>query len=207
MEFIEEKVMAFSKLANRALAGTIGLLLVFSVVAEAQPPGRQPTRRVEGQRRDAPQPEGASDRRRQREIPRRTEERTPLIDLRTGTFDLRREIFRQGPRRSPRRVTSRWRLGVWTDNAPAGLRIREVSRYSPGWRFGLEEGDYLMDIMGYPVGFYEGAYYPLADTLNQVTPPDGWINVLVWNKRTNSEETMWMQAEPRAGFGAGESSE
>jgi hypothetical protein len=96
---------------------------------------------------------------------------------------------------------------VWTDNAPSGLRIREVSRYSPAWRFGLEEGDYLMDIMGYPVGFYEGAYYPLSETLNQVTPRDGWINILVWNKRTNAEETMWMQAEPRVGFGASEAGE
>jgi len=198
--------MNLSTLANRKVAGTVGLLLVFSFVAEAQPPARQPTRRVDRDR-DGLAPEGARDRRPQREIPRRTDERTPRIDLRTGTFDMRREIFRRAPRRSPRRIASRWRLGVWTDNAPSGLRIREVSRYSPAWRFGLEEGDYLMDIMGYPVGFYQGAYYPLAETLNQVTPPDGWINILVWNKRTNAEETMWMQAEPRAGFAADESSE
>jgi hypothetical protein len=179
---------------------------VFTFAVEAQQPDRRPTRRVEERRDDSPE-EASRDRRPQREIPRRTESRTPNIDLRTGTFDLRREIFRRPPRRSPRRVASRWRLGVWTDNAPAGLRIREVSRYSPAWRFGLEEGDYLMDIMGYPVGFYEGAYYPLAATLNQVTPPDGWINILVWNKRSNAEETMWMQAEPRVGFAEGESSE
>jgi hypothetical protein len=198
--------MKLSKLANRAALGTIGFLLVFAFIAEAQIPGRERTRRVEGERGESRE-EGRRDRRPQREIPHRTEARTPTIDLRTGTFELRREIFRGPPRRSPRRIASRWRLGVWTDNAPAGLRIREVSRYSPGWRFGLEEGDYLMDIMGYPVGFYQGAYYPLSETLNQVTPPDGWINILVWNKRTNAEETMWMQAEPRVGFGAGESSE
>ena len=168
----------------------------------AQIPGRERTRRVEGERdeSDGSREERRRDRRPHREVPRRTESRTPNIDLRTGTFELRREIFRGPPRRSLRRIASRWRLGVWTDNAPAGLRIREVSRYSPGWRFGLEEGDYLMDIMGYPVGFYEGAYYPLAETLNQVTPPDGWINILVWNKRTNAEETMWMQAEPARRF-------
>jgi hypothetical protein len=194
----------------------MGFVLVFTFIAEAQPPDRRPTRRVEGRRvegrgdegrRDDSPEDGARDRRPQREIPSRTESRTPLIDLRTGTFDLRREIFRRPPRRSPRRIASRWRLGLWTDNAPAGLRIREVSRYSPAWRFGLEEGDYLMDVMGYPVGFYDGTYYPLAETLNQVTPPDGWINILVWNKRTNAEETMWMQAERRAAFGEGESSE
>jgi hypothetical protein len=201
--------MALSKLARRRMAAAVGLLLVFALIAEAQIPGRERTRRVEGERdeSDERRDERRRDRRPQREIPRRTESRTPNIDLRTGTFELRREIFRGPPRRSPRRVAGRWRLGIWTDNAPAGLRIREVSRYSPAWRFGLEEGDYLMDVMGYPVGFYEGAYYPLAETLNQVTPPDGWINILVWNKRSNAEETMWMQAEPRVAFRAGESGE
>ena len=198
--------MRLSNLANRRVAGAIAFVLVLSFVAEAQPPGRQPTRRVVRERDNGPDG-GPTGRRPQREIPRRTEARTPNIDLRTGTFDLRREIFRGPPRRSLRRVASRWRLGVWTDNAPAGLRIREVSRYSPAWRFGLEEGDYLMDIMGYPVGFYEGAYYPLSETLNQVTPPDGWINILVWNKRTSAEETMWIEAEPRRSFAPGESSE
>jgi hypothetical protein len=198
--------MSLSTFASRRAVGAVGLLLAVAFIAEAQIPGRERTRRVEGDRDDS-RDQQRRDRRPQREIPRRTESRTPNIDLRTGTFELRREIFRGPPRRSPRRVAGRWRLGIWTDNAPAGLRIREVSRYSPAWRFGLEEGDYLMDIMGYPVGFYEGAYYPLAETLNQVTPPDGWINILVWNKRTNAEETMWMQAEPRAGFGPSESSE
>jgi hypothetical protein len=198
--------MALSMSARRGAIAAVGLVFVIAFAVEAQQPDRRPTRRVEERSDDSPE-ETSRDRRPQREIPRRTESRTPNIDLRTGTFDLRREIFRRPPRRSPRRVASRWRLGVWTDNAPAGLRIREVSRYSPAWRFGLEEGDYLMDIMGYPVGFYERAYYPLAATLNQVTPPDGWINILVWNKRSNAEETMWMQAEPRVGFAEGESSE
>jgi hypothetical protein len=179
------------------------LLLVGGFFAIAQPPGRQPTRRIEGA-----QPPGAiADRQPLRAIPGRTAESTPLIDPGTGTFQMRRQIYVRPPRRSPRRVTSQWRLGVWTDNAPKGLRVREVSRYSPAWRFGVEEGDYLLDIMGYPVGFYEGGYYPLAETLNQVTPRDGWVNVLVWNKRTNAEEAMWMQAEPRTGYGAAESSE
>ena len=193
-----------SKLTGRTFAGAVGFLLVCGFLAVAQPPGRQPTRRIEG-RQDAQDGdrERQTDRQPVRRIPGRTEESTPRIDPGTGTFQLRRQIYLQPPRRSPRRVTARWRLGVWTDNAPKGLRVREVSRYSPAWRFGIEEGDYLLDIMGYPVGFYEGAYYPLAQTLNQVTPRDGWINVLVWNKRTNAEEAMWMQGErrPRIDFG------
>jgi len=189
---------------GRIVVSAVGLLMVGALVVMAQPPDRQPTRRVEG-RRDAPEAEGEQqiDRQRLRSIPRRTEESTPLIDPQTGTFQLRRQIYVRPPQRIPRIVPARWRLGVWTDNAPKGLRVREVSRYSPAWRFGIEEGDYLLDVMGYPVGFYDGVYYPLSQTLNQVTPRDGWINVLVWNKRTNAEEAMWMQAErrPRIDFG------
>jgi hypothetical protein len=199
--------MSVSKQGLRMPITAIGLPLIVALVAVAQQPTRQPTRRVEGQAQQ-PQQAGAPGNRQQlRSIPGRTERTTPVIDLSTGTFQLRREIFLRPPRRSPRRVPAQWRLGLWTDNAPKGLHIREVSRYSPAWRYGIEEGDYLLDIMGYPVGFYEGAYYPLADTLNQVAPRDGWINVLIWNRRTNAEETMWMQAERRRDFEGGESSD
>jgi hypothetical protein len=97
----------------------------------------------------------------------------------------------------PLRITRQWRLGIQIDDAPLGLRISNVAPNSPAWRFGIEEGDYLLDIMGYPVGFYEGAYYPLAETLGQVIQRDGWVNVLLWNKRTKAAEAMWIQAERR----------
>ena len=76
---------------------------------------------------------------------------------------------------------------------------------APAWRFGLEPGDYLLDVMGYPVGFYGNAYYPLGDALNQLVRRDGWVNILIWNQRTNGEEAMWIKLEPRGGvipFGA-----
>ena len=94
--------MALSMFASRSAIGTIGLLLIFTFSAEAQIPGRERTRRVEGER-DESRDQQRRDRRPQREIPRRTESRTPNIDLRTGTFELRREIFRGPPRRSPHR--------------------------------------------------------------------------------------------------------
>jgi hypothetical protein len=54
--------------------------------------------------------------------------------------------------------------------------------------------------MGYPVGYYEGRYYQLADTLNRVAQRDGWVNILIWNKRSEAEEAMWVQAERRREF-------
>jgi hypothetical protein len=182
----------------------------------AQGPGRQPTRQVVGQNPDeqaqaSPQQlqvqiGGQTNRRPQRRIQARTEQGTLTLDPQTGRFEITRQPFGRAPRIDPLRITRQWRLGIQIDNAPLGLRIREVAPNSPAWRFGIEEGDYLLDIMGYPVGFYEGVYYPLAETLNQLTQRDGWVNVLVWNKRTNAAEAMWVQAEPRRGFGPRESS-
>jgi hypothetical protein len=124
----------------------------------------------------------------------------PQLDQQTGQFRIQRQTVREGLRRLPVRLVGRWRLGVDVENAPKGLRIEDVARNSPAYRFGLEPGDYLLDVMGYPVGFYGNAYYPLGEALNQLVRRDGWVNILVWNKRTNGEEAMWIQLEPRGGI-------
>jgi hypothetical protein len=154
----------------------LGAIIVFaSSSVDAQQPARQPTRRVQG----GPASE------------------TPQLDQRTGQFRIDRRVIRPGWR-LPQRPAPRWRLGIQVDDAPQGLRISEVTRNSAAFRFGLERGDYLLDVMGFPVGFHRGAYFPLADALNQRVRRDGWVNVLVWNRRTRAEEEMWIQADPRA---------
>jgi hypothetical protein len=194
--------MTSSKCLGRA-AIAIGLLSHSGIVTLAQQPERQPVRRVIPQIQvefgeEPQQPPADSERRRPvRRVPGRTERYTPTIDPNTGRFQIRREIFVQPPRVGPRRIARRWRLGIEVDNAPKGLLITEVSQNSAAWRYGLEPGDYVLDVMGYPVGYYEGAYYPLADTLNRVAQRDGWVNLLIWNHRTDAEETMWVQAESR----------
>jgi hypothetical protein len=125
----------------------------------------------------------------------------PQVDQQTGQFRIQRQTVREGLRRLPARPIGRWRLGVDTNNAPKGLFIADVARNSPAYRFGLEPGDYLLDVMGYPVGFYGNAYYPLGDALNQLVRRDGWVNILIWNQRTNGEEAMWIRLEPRQGQG------
>jgi C-terminal processing protease CtpA/Prc len=159
---------------------------------------RQPSRVVEDARQQGARTiVQAIERAQQRAVGARTQAVTPNIDPRTGTFDLRRQVLVRPPQLPTRRVIQEWRLGVNTERAPKGLRISEVSRYSPAWKYGIEEGDYLLDVMGYAVGYDNGAYYSLAETLNQVVPADGWVSILIWNKRTGQEEATWLQLEGR----------
>jgi hypothetical protein len=120
-------------------------------------------------------------------------------DPQTGRVQIQRQTVREGLRRLPMRTVARWRMGVDTNNAPKGLYIADVARNSPAYRFGLEPGDYLLDVMGYPVGFYGNSYYPLGEALNQLVRRDGWVNILIWNQRTNGEEAMWIKLERRGG--------
>jgi hypothetical protein len=81
-----------------------------------------------------------------------------------------------------------------------GRAIREVDAVvgnSPADRVGLENGDYILDASGYVVGPYQGVYYPLSDALNYGADPDGWVEQLIWNRRTSAEETAWVQLQRR----------
>ena len=151
------------------------IIALTSSIADAQQTAQQPTRRVQGEPSSA----------------------TPQLDQRTGQFRIDRRVIRPGLRLLPQRPAPRWRLGIQVDDSPRGLRISEVPRNSPAFRFGLERGDYLLDVMGFPVGFHGSSYFPLADALNRNVRRDGWVNVLVWNRRTHAEEALWIQAEPR----------
>lgn len=90
-----------------------------------------------------------------------------------------------------------WTLGVNLGRAPRGLRITRVTAFGPAHRFGLEQDDYILDVNGYVVGDYNGMYYPLARVLDFAADRSGWVELLIWNKRTFSEETMWVQLQRR----------
>lgn len=153
------------------------IVMAASSLAEAQQSERRPTRRVQGE-------------------PSNVE---PQMDRQTGQFRIDRRVIRPGLRILPQRPVPRWRLGIQVDDAPLGLRITDVSRNSAAFRFGLQRGDYILDVMGYPVGFHGNNYFPLADALNHFVRRDGWVNILIWNRRTHSEEALWVQAERRQG--------
>jgi hypothetical protein len=160
-----------------------------------------PTRQIEGQpggggggdSDEPPLPQA------QRQVGQHAESADSGIQSRSGGRAPSRETIRVNPR--PRIVPpGRWQLGVYFDDAPKGLRIRQVVSPSAASRFGLEVGDYLLDVMGYPLGYYNGSYYTLEGALNRLTPPDGWVNILVWNHRTGAEEALWVQLTRRGGF-------
>lgn len=197
------------KLSGSRWMAAVAAVLLFASGANAQQVGPPPARSFPGQpgiqppptRPIEPQPGGDSQEpplpQPQRQVAPRTESQVPGIESRSGRGS--RETIRVAPR--PRIIPQgRWRLGVYIDDAPKGLRIRQVLRPSAASRFGFEEDDYLLDIMGYPVGLYGNYYYPLEEALNRLTPPDGWVNILVWNKRTLTEEAIWVQLDRRGGI-------
>ena len=195
--------MKTSWLVGGVVVCAVGLVLAYGSLTVAQQPGRVQTRQIDGQNN----PPGGGGGEQPIQINRQQMRRVqggpggePQMDQQTGQFRIQRQVIQPGLRRLPMRLAGRWRLGVDTNNAPKGLLVADVARNSPAYRFGLEPGDYLLDVMGYPVGFYGNAYYPLGETLNQVVRRDGWVNILIWNKRTNGEEAMWIQLEPRQGF-------
>jgi hypothetical protein len=68
---------------------------------------------------------------------------------------------------------------------------------SPAHRFGLEVGDYVLDVGGYVVGEYEKRFYPMPLAMDYGADSNGWAEILVWNKRTFKEELMWVRFSRR----------
>ena len=90
-----------------------------------------------------------------------------------------------------------WRLGIYDERAPRGVRISRVARGTPASQNGLEDGDYILDVSGYVVGEYQGTFYPLAMAMDYGADANGWAELLIWNKRTFREQIMWVQFRRR----------
>ena len=90
-----------------------------------------------------------------------------------------------------------WRLGIYDERAPRGIRISRVLSGSPASDIGLEVGDYILDISGYVVGEYDGTFYPLAMAMDYGADSSGWAELLIWNKRTYAEQTIWVRFDRR----------
>ena len=114
-------------------------------------------------------------------------------DLQARTYDAETRIV---PPRDPHR-RNRWRLGVSTDRAPLGVRFSRVYQGTAAWQFGLERGDYLLDVAGYPIGDHQGRFYSMSDALNEFVGSDGWVNLLVWDHRSRSSRPMWVRLQRR----------
>ena len=75
--------------------------------------------------------------------------------------------------------------------------MKSVLPNSPAQRAGLEPGDYLLDAGGFIVGDYNGQHYPLSQAIDLGAESNGWIEMMVWNRRTFAQETLWVKLQHR----------
>jgi hypothetical protein len=95
-------------------------------------------------------------------------------------------------------IVRRWKLGIDDSVSPLGVRVAAVYRRTPASvQLGLERGDYILDVQGYPVGYYQGVYYELGYMLNLYADPQGWVNINIWNFRTGRANPYWVQLSRR----------
>ena len=112
---------------------------------------------------------------------------------------MSRSADQQLPRYQLRQqIVRRWKLGIDDSVSPLGVRVSTVYRNTPASvQLGLERGDYILDVQGYPVGYYQGTYYDLGDLLNMYADPQGWVNINIWNYRTGQDAPYWVQLQRR----------
>jgi hypothetical protein len=178
--------------------------LVAAAMVVAQPPRvrqpdpKRPETKPEAKQPEARQPELLPDRGEVPPDPDWPRTRSPGSQRYEGRLPRMQPRITQPPqaRIRPGRP-SRWYLGVYDERAPQGTRLSQIVPGSPASRFGLEVGDYILDVGGYVVGDYNGSYYPLSLALEYGTDRSGWAELLVWNKRTFAEETLWVQLRRR----------
>ena len=56
-----------------------------------------------------------------------------------------------------------------SEPTPAGERITSVVANSPAAKAGLEVGDTILSVDGYPVGYVDGRWYPLSSEIRRAT--------------------------------------
>lgn len=107
--------------------------------------------------------------------------------------------FKVPPTRyKPRKPSGpKWRLGLNYSDAPLGIRVTNVDDDTPAARLGLEPGDYILDVTGYPVGYHQGTYYDLSDILDKAADRQGWVNLRYWNFRNGQDDAEWIQLNRR----------
>lgn len=95
-------------------------------------------------------------------------------------------------------IVRSWKLGIDDGKAPLGVRVRNAYRNTPATvQLGLESGDYILDVQGYPVGYHQGTYYDIGYMMNLYADPQGWVNLNIWNFRTGQANPYWVQLQRR----------
>ncbi|MCA9053250.1 MAG: YbaY family lipoprotein [Planctomycetaceae bacterium] len=92
---------------------------------------------------------------------------------------------------------SKWRLGVYSKDTDAGVRIIQVVRGSAAERAGLEANDVIVCVAGYQVGYVGGVPYDCAYEFERNADADGWVSLLVQNNRDSKLMPLPLQLDSR----------
>ena len=151
-----------------------------------QPPDRGD---LDGGNRDRPQPPDRGDGDDDGRDDRDRDDRDP----RDGEYQRGPSPYLVPPP-NPRRG-DRWRLGVYTEDTPTGVIVTSVIRDTPAWDAGLEEGDTIVTVNGYQVGYIDRRLYPLGEELQRRAGRNGRVTLLVQNRRNGRLVNVDVQLE------------
>ncbi len=112
-------------------------------------------------------------------------------------------ISRDDPRLNPQlqpdpdTTTPRWRIGLYSLDTGTGVQIVRVSPGSPADLAGLEPDDMIVAVAGYQVGLIENSRRELGQVFNDYAGPDGHVNLLVQDHRSNGLTNLHVHLESR----------
>lgn len=78
---------------------------------------------------------------------------------------------------------NRWQLGVQVRNLDTGVQLTNVGRGGVADRNGLAQGDIIVAVSGYQVGYVDGLLYDLGDELARNVDRRGRVTLLVLRNR------------------------
>lgn len=98
---------------------------------------------------------------------------------------------------NPQQLRNRWRLGVYSTDTEAGVKIVEVVPNSPAFRVGLEPNDTIVTVNGFQVGFVAGEHFDTGKEFDRLADDDGNVLLLVRNQRNGQLVNVPIQLESR----------
>ena len=94
-------------------------------------------------------------------------------------------------------LRNRWRLGVYSTDTDAGVKIVEVVPNSPAFRAGLEPNDSIVTVNGFQVGFVGTSHFDTGSEFDRLADDNGNVILLVRNQRDGSLVNVPLQLDSR----------
>ena len=115
-----------------------------------------------------------------------------------GPTDSRITPSLVNPQPSPQHSQpKRWRLGVYSKDTDAGVRVIQVVPGSAAQRAGLEANDVIVCVAGFQVGYIGSELYDCSSEFERHADADGWVTLLVQDNRTRSLANLPVQLDSR----------